>query len=153
MDLMVKMAEKNKISKENNYDSLITNIGSILEKGRQQTYRAVNEILVKTYWEIGRQIVEYEQKGKEKAEYGSSLLNNLSKDLKEKYSKGFSRSNLQYMRLLYLKYQKCQTLSGKLSWSHYVEILGIEDNLERKFYEKQCILDRWSVRFKCLKIS
>ena len=137
------MAEKNKISKENNYDSLITNIGSILEKGRQQAYRAVNEILVKTYWEIGRQIVEYEQKGEERAEYGSALLDSLSRDLKIQYGKGFSKSNVYLMRLIYTKYPKFQTVSGKLSWSHYVEILGIEDNLERKFYEKQCILDRW----------
>lgn len=139
------ISQKNKISKEN-YNNLITDIGSILEKGRQQAYKVVNEILVKTYWEIGRQIVEFEQKGKEKAEYGSSLLNNLSIDLKLRYGKGFSRRNIHDMRRFYLKYQKWQTVSAKLSWSHYVELLGIEDDLERNFYEKQCVSERWSVR-------
>lgn len=140
------VSERNKILKENHYGSLITNIGSILEKRRQQAYKVINEILVKTYWEIGRQIVEFEQEGKEKAEYGSSLLNNLSRDLRLKYGKGFSKSNVYLMRLLYTKYQKFQTPSGKLNWSHYVELLGIEEDLERKFYEKQCISDGWSVR-------
>ncbi|MDB4303387.1 PDDEXK nuclease domain-containing protein, partial [Desulfosarcina sp.] len=106
----------------------------------------INQILVETYWHIGKQIIEYEQKGKGRAEYGAKLLDNLSKDLKQKYGKGFSRSNLQYMRLLYYHYPKCQTLSGKLSWSHYVEFLSIEDDKERKFYEKQCLSERWSVR-------
>ena len=139
-------SKRNKILKGNSYGILINNIGSISEKGRRQAYNVVNEILVKTYWEIGKQIVEYEQKGKEKAEYGSSLLNNLSRDLKLRYSKGFSRSNLQYMRLIYLKYPKCQTLSGKLSWSHYIALLGVEEDSERKFYEKQCISEGWSIR-------
>nr|WP_322681016.1 DUF1016 N-terminal domain-containing protein [Nostoc sp. DedQUE03]MDZ7976448.1 DUF1016 N-terminal domain-containing protein [Nostoc sp. DedQUE03]MDZ8042771.1 DUF1016 N-terminal domain-containing protein [Nostoc sp. DedQUE02] len=65
---------------------------------------------------------------------------------RKNYGKGFSRSNLQYMRLFYLKYENCQTLSGKLSWSHYTELLAISDDLVRSFYEQQCIQDRWSVR-------
>ena len=128
------------------YNLLISDIGRILEEGRKQAIYAVNNILVKTYWEIGKQIVEFEQKGKEKAEYGSELLTSLSKDLKFKHGKGFSRSNLQYMRLFYLKYPKCQTVSGKLGWSHYVELLMIEDDLERSFYEKQCEKENWSIR-------
>lgn len=67
------------------YSSLISSIGTLLEQGRKQAYYAVNQILVKTYWEIGRRIVEYEQEGKEKAEYGSALLDNLSRDLVEKF--------------------------------------------------------------------
>jgi len=101
---------------------------------------------VKTYWDIGKRIVEFEQKGEERANYGAELLKKLAKDLSLKYGKGFSRSNLQYMRLLYIKYPKCQTLSGKLSWSHYVELLGVSDDLARSFYEKQCIRENWSVR-------
>jgi len=129
-----------------NYSALINSIGSLLEQGRRQAYQTVNLIMVRTYWEIGRQIVEYEQKGKEKAEYGSALLDNLSRDLKLQFGKGFSKSNLIYMRLFYIKYPKSETVSHQLSWSHYFELLKIEDNLERSFYEKQCIKDRWSNR-------
>ncbi len=131
---------------KSNYKILINNIGKILEKGRKQVVIAVNNILVNTYWEIGRQIVEFEQKGKEKVEYGSKLFERIAKDLKDRYGKGFSRSNIIYMRLLYLKYPKSQTLSDQLGWSHYIELVSIDDDLERSFYEKQCIKENWSVR-------
>ena len=131
---------------EPEYSSLITNIGSLLEQGRKQAYQSINLILVKTYWEIGKQIVIYEQKGKEKAEYGSSLLNNLSKDLKLRYGKGFSKSNVYLMRMFYLNYPIFQTLSGKLSQSHYAELLSINDDTARQFYENQSLKDNWSVR-------
>lgn len=128
------------------YDALIKRIGFLLEQGRRQAVVAVNKALVRTYWEIGRQVIEYEQEGKERAPYGESLLLKISKDLKALYGKGFSRSNLQYMRLLFLKYPIYQTLSGKLSWSNLVELLSIEGDNERLFYEKQCIDEDWSVR-------
>ena len=128
------------------YFSLIDSIGVLLELGRKQAYRAIDSILVKTYWEIGKQVIEYEQEGREKAEYGSALLDNLSKDLKLRYGKGFSRSNLYLMRKLYLKYPIIQTASGKLSWSHYSELLSIDDDMARQFYEKQSIKENWSVR-------
>lgn len=134
------------LSAKNQYSALISNIGLLLEQGRKQAYQAVNQILVKTYWTIGKQIVEYEQGGKEKAEYGSALLDNLSKDLKLRYGKGFSKSNLVYMRLFYLKYPKSETVSHQLSWSHYFELLKIEDDSERSFYEKQCTAEKWSNR-------
>lgn len=105
-----------------------------------------NTILVETYWKIGERIVEYEQKGGEKAEYGTKLLTRLSKDLRLRHGKGFSKSNVYLMRSLYIKYPKFQTLSGKLSWSHYGELLSITDDLARSFYEKQCIKENWSVR-------
>jgi len=128
------------------YNLLIKNIGRILEEGRREAIRSVNQILVQTYWEIGKQIVEYEQKGKEKAEYGSKLLDTLSKDLKLRYGKGFSRRNILDMRRFYHCYKIRQTVSAKLSWSYYVELLSVEDNLARNFYEKQCINEKWSVR-------
>ena len=131
---------------KNNYNFLISNIGRILEEGRRKAVQSVNQILVQTYWKIGRQIVEYEQEGEERAKYGGNMLSTLSKDLQMKHGKGFSISNLQYMRLLYIKYQNHQTLSGKLSWSHLVELLSIEDDLARGFYEKQCLSEKWSVR-------
>lgn len=115
------------IPNKNNYQGLIKNIGNILETGRQKAYKAIDNILVQTYWDIGRLVVEFEQKGKIKAEYGSQLLLNLSKELKTRYGKGFSRSNLTYMRFLYVKYPKSETLSHELSWSHYFELLKAED--------------------------
>jgi len=135
-----------KLLTQNKYRFLIGNIGEVLEKGRKQAFVAVNNILVETYWEIGRLIVQYEQAGKEKAEYGSKLLDKLAKDLKIRYGKGFSVSNVYIMRQFYIKYPKFQTVSGKLSWSHYVELLGVSDDLVRSFYEQQSIKDRWSVR-------
>jgi len=98
------------------------------------------------YWEIGRQIVEYEQHGNERAEYGSDVLNRLSRDLTDRYGKGFSHSNVAYMRRLYLTYQKSQTLSDFLTWSYYIELLKIDDPLERSFYEKECEQENWGVR-------
>jgi hypothetical protein len=73
-------------------------------------------------------------------------LENLSKDLKILHGKGFSRSNLNYMRLLYAKYPICETLSHKLSWSHYYELLKVEDDLARNFYENQSIIENWTIR-------
>ena len=102
--------------------------------------------MLHAYWEIGKYIIEYEQGGKLKAEYGKALLVNLSKDLSIRYGRGFSRSNLQYMRLLYQYYPICQTLSGKLSWSHYVELVSIDDNLVREFYARQSIMEDWTIR-------
>lgn len=128
------------------YLSLIEDIGSILEQGRQQAYRAINALLVKTYWEIGRRIVEFEQDGKVRAEYGTSLLDSLSKDLKQRYGRGFSRRNVLDMRRFYYHYPNWQTVSAELGWSHYVELLEIEDPLEREFYKRQAINEKWSVR-------
>ncbi len=105
----------------------------------------MNTHITETYWQIGRDIVEFEQEGKVRAEYGKALLTRLSRDLSLRHGKGFSRSNLIYMRLLYLNYSKGQKPSDLLSWSHHVELLRIEDSLERSFYEKQAILEKWSV--------
>ncbi len=134
-----------KLYSQKNYKHLIQEIGSILEKSRKQAYKTINNILVQTYLEIGKRIVEFEQEGKLTAEYGSKLLTNLSKELSA-YGKGFSRSNLTYMRLFYIKYTKSETVSHQLSWSHYFELLKVDDDLARSFYEKQCIKEQWSVR-------
>jgi len=111
-----------KIEKQN-YTELIDKIGSLLQQGRQQAVQSVNTILVQTYWHIGQHIVEFEQGGNERAEYGSQLFERLSKDLTRAYGKGFGRSNLLYMRKLYLSFQISGTLSHLLTWSHYYEIL------------------------------
>ncbi|MBK7099805.1 MAG: DUF1016 family protein [Sphingobacteriales bacterium] len=134
-----------KISKTK-YNELLDNIGSTLQKARENAVRAINNELVKANWEIGQYIVEYEQHGKEKADYGSALLTNLAKDLKIKYGKGFSKSSIYLCRQFYIKYPKFQTVSGKLSWSHYAELLTVSDDLARSFYEKQTIKENWGFR-------
>ncbi len=128
------------------YSDLVDKIGGLLAKGREQAGKAVNTILLQTYWLIGRHIVEFEQGGDVKAEYGSFLFEQLSKDLTRRYGKGFSRSNLLYMRKLYLVFPKSETLSNVLSWSHYFEILRSENDLEISFYTKQAEKENWSVR-------
>lgn len=102
--------------------------------------------MVKTYWLIGQHIVEFEQKGNEKAEYGTQLFERLSKDLTQVYGKGFSRSNLLYMRKFYLVFPISETLSHLLTWSHYFEILKADSELEIRFYRKQTEHERWSIR-------
>ncbi|NQU18236.1 MAG: DUF1016 domain-containing protein [Candidatus Saganbacteria bacterium] len=128
------------------YNKLIDNIDSLLQRAREQAYQQINNVLVKTYWEIGRHIVTYEQKNKQKADYGTELLDKISQDLRKKHGKGFSRSNVFNFRRFYLTYSKIQTVSGFLSWSHIIALISIEDALGRSFYEKECLSCRWSVR-------
>jgi predicted nuclease of restriction endonuclease-like (RecB) superfamily len=138
-------ADKMNISMQK-YSILVDSIGSTLRRARENAIQTINIELVLANWEIGRHIVEFEQEGKEKAEYGSSLLARLAKDLKTKYGKGFSKSNIYLCRQFYIKYPKFQTVSGKLSWSHYAELLTVSDDLARSFYEKQTISENWSFR-------
>lgn len=127
-------------------NKIIEQIKSLLESARQKVAAEVNSTLIMTYWQIGKIIVEDEQKHESRAEYGKQTLKTLSKVLSEEYGKGFSRSNLQNMRQFYLAYPKCQSVTGKLSWTHYCELLLISDEQKRSFYEKECLNARWSVR-------
>ncbi len=133
-------------NKNHKYATLIADIGSLLEQGRRQAYNAVNSILVQTYWEVGKRIVEYEQKGKEKAEYGSALLDKLAGDLTLRYGKGFSRRNVLDMRRFYLNYQNWQTVSAKLSWSHYCLLMRLKGPMAVRFYAIESESNGWSVR-------
>lgn len=108
--------------------------------------QAVYRELLAPYWQIGQHIVEFEQAGQVRAEYGKALIAQLARALSLRHGKGFSRSKLIRIRQFYLCYQKGATLSHQLSWSHFVELLKIDDPLERGFYEKQAIAERWSVR-------
>lgn len=128
------------------YDKLICNIGQLITSARDKVAVEVNTTLLDTYWEIGRYIVEFEQNGNARAEYGKGLLKQLAHDLTLSYGAGFNHFNLVYMRKLYQTFEKSRTLSYKLSWSHYTEILKINDELERDFYIRQCELERWNVR-------
>ena len=126
--------------------SVVREIQSILKTARANVVRQVNSELLDAYWNIGRIIVEYEQTIPDRADYGKQTLKELAKVLTAEFGKGFSRSNLQNMRAFYLTYEKCQTLSGKLTWSHYCELLSISDEDKRSFYEKETINSGWSVR-------
>ncbi|MFT6000647.1 MAG: putative nuclease of restriction endonuclease-like (RecB) superfamily [Neolewinella sp.] len=134
------------VNNNQNYHTLVQKIGDRYAQGRATAVHAVNHELVLTYWEIGRYIVEFEQAGKAKATYGKSLLKQLSIDLQLTLGTGFNLSNLKDMRRFYLHWPKSQTLSGFLSWSHYVEFLKIKNDNARSFYEQQTIIEKWSVR-------
>ena len=128
------------------YNQLLNSIGLTIEQARQNAIKAVNTELGKANWEIGRHIVEYEQHGQERAEYGSELLTKLSKDLRQRYGKGFGRRNILDMRRFYIAYQKWRTVSAKLSWSHYIALIAVSDDTARKFYEKHTLNENLSVR-------
>ncbi len=148
------------------YQKLITDIAGIITYGRNQSIQAIDVIQAQTYWCIGKEIVEYEQGGKTRAEYGDGLITRLSLDMMKRFGKGFSETNLKMMRLFYQSFpirqsvsdksmknevrQIRQTLSDefkpKLSWSHYCELLK-EDNLQaRAFYEIEASENGWSMR-------
>ena len=128
------------------YEALLAQVGEALDRGRHKIASVVGETIVQTYWDIGRQIVEFEQTGQARAKYGTRTLNQLSSDLTARYGKGFSMSNVNKMRQMYLTYPILQTVSAKLSWSHYVELLKLDDPLERSFYEKEALSEHWGVR-------
>ena len=128
------------------YNDMISEIKEILQSARLNVARQVNTELLTAYWNIGRIIVEHEQNSQERAEYGQQTLKELSKVLTKEFGKGFSRSNLQNMRAFYLAYPKCQSVTGKLTWTHYCELLSISDADKRSFYEKEAVNSGWSVR-------
>ena len=133
------------LTTDKGYLALLQNISDTYTQGRIRAVQAVNSHITQTYWQVGRQIVEFEQGGKARAEYGKALISKLAADLSLRHGKGFSRTNLISMRLLYLRYPISQTLSDLLGWSHYVELLKLDDDLERSFYEQQAIHEKWSV--------
>jgi len=127
------------------YQHLLGRISTTYTTGQVQAVKAVNTLITETYWQIGHDIVEFEQEGKARATYGKGLLERLSRDLTLRHGKGFSRSNVKRFRQFYLIFPKGAKASHLLSWSHYVELLKLDDPLERNFYEQQAILEKWSV--------
>ena len=125
---------------------VVHEIGDLLAAARSNVARQVNNELLNTYWNIGRIIAEYEQTVPGRADYGKQTLKELSKALTNEFGKGFSVSNIQFMRRFYQTYQIQQTASVKLSWSHYCELLSISDPNKRSFYEKEAVNSNWSVR-------
>ena len=149
------------------YETLLLDVSRLLEQARQSAGRAVNAVMSSTYWQIGRRIVEQEQKGSNRASYGEELVTNLAKDLTALFGRGFSRTNVFQMRQFFLAYrEKIQTLSGlseaepivqtlsglskgplfPLSWSHYVRLLTVTETQARRYYEDESLRGGWSVR-------
>lgn len=131
-----------------NTENLYNRISKLLKISREKTIRAINTTMVTTYFEIGRLIVEEEQNGKDRATYGKEILKNLSIKLTKEFGKGFSTTNLEQMRKFYKVYGISQTLSEefKLSWSHYLILMRMENSNARQFYEIEAINNNWSMR-------
>lgn len=152
---------------DSRYAGLVKDLSRLLESARRASARAVNVLMTATYWEIGRRIVEYEQKGERRASYGTRLLHRLSADLTNRFGRGFSERNLEQMRKFYMGWQIPQTLSAEsgalleipeipqtpsakspfpLPWSHYVHLLSVRNPLAREFYETEALRGGWSIR-------
>lgn len=127
---------------------LVEKISNLLHIARQNVVRTVNNAMVLTYFEVGRMIVEEEQQGEDRAKYGVQLIKNISARLTSEFGSGFSQRNIEQMRQFYLVYSKAQTVSAefKLSWSHYLKLMRMQEESERRFYEIECIKNNWSLR-------
>ena len=147
---MNKRSEKSLVAGQaSNYRAFLEKVSGLLEQARHQTVKQINTIIIDTYWQVGKLIIEEEQKGKEHAHYGDELITRLSADLSQKYGRGFGKSNLFAMRKFYSLYpaRKFQTLSGKsISWSHLCEIITLKDDSARAFYEVETAKNNWSSR-------
>jgi predicted nuclease of restriction endonuclease-like (RecB) superfamily len=128
------------------FDAAYARIRGILSESRNRAYHAINSVMVLAYWEIGRTIVEVEQQGQERADYGRRLLSELSQRLRSDFGKGFDPSNLSMMRAFYLAYPIFDAVRQELSWTHYRILLRVENPAARSFYEKEAAESRWSIR-------
>ena len=126
--------------------ALLDDIRHLLTGVRQTLVQTVNTAMVQTYWQVGRLIVEHEQQGQARAEYGNQVLAQLAQNLTTEFGQGFDASNLRNMRRFYLAYPIQETLSLKLSWSHYCKLIRIENAPARDWYANECIANHWSVR-------
>ncbi len=134
---------------------LADRIVAVIDQGKQQLAISINQTMKSTYWNVGRHIVEFEQKGNARAKYGSSLLSRLAKILRARVGRGYSHPNLNNMRKFYLMFPILQTsdksvlsifqTSEKLTWSHICELITIDDPLEREFYLNECVAAGWTV--------
>lgn len=125
---------------------LLDNLRELIISGRQKALRAVDVVQVQTCWELGRHIVEFEQGGSGRAEFGARLLPRLAKELTSDFGKGFDASNLRYMRLFYKAFPICDALSHELSWTHYRLLLRVENQKARDWYVTEAAAQNWSTR-------
>lgn len=133
------------INNDNEINSIFDSIKNLVINSRNKVYHTVNTEMLNLYWNIGKIIMEIQQ-GDERASYGDAVLDKLSQKLTNEFGKGFSSRNLRTMRKFYLIYPIWKTVSSKLSWSHYLELIKIDDEQKRKFYLNECINSKWSVR-------
>ena len=149
-----KMTKGHSLQTTPTYDALVSAIEGLVSDARTGLKATMNAIMLQTYWRTGEHIVVYEQNGADRAIYGAGLMRRLAHDLTLRLGRGFAHSNLNYMRKFYLVSQKIQTsgffgkgqTSGFLTWSHYLEILRADDQLEIAFYAKECENSKWCVR-------
>ena len=127
------------------FNTIFNNIKELVVNSRNKVYTTVNAEMLKLYWNIGKIIMEI-QKGDERAKYGESILEKLSEKLTSEFGKGFSKRNLERMRKFYICFPITTTVSSQLSWSHYLELIKIEEKSKRNFYFNECINTKWSVR-------
>jgi len=143
--------KKNKImAKKNipvtNIERLYNQVKQIIEEARNTVYRTANFEMVQSYWRVGQLIIEEEQNGKQRADYGKALLKDLSKRLFNDYGKGFDESNLRHMRAFYAINPIQDALRPELSWTHYRLLLKVEKEIARTFYVTEAIAGNWSTR-------
>lgn len=125
---------------------LLQEIRQVLDNARKQIAYNVNSAMVQAYWQVGKFIVEYEQGGQNRAEYGQMILKSLSERLTADYGNGFTVTNLKYMRKFYLLFPKSHALRDQLTWTHYRILLKVEDEVARNYYLEECIHENWSSR-------
>ncbi len=128
------------------FDGLLGGLREIIAESRRQVLRTVDVVQVRTCWGVGRHIVEFEQGGAVRAEYGARLLPRLAEKLTEEFGAGFDASNLRYMRLFYLVFPNCDALRHELSWTHYRTLLRVEDAAAREWYVNETVAQNWSSR-------
>lgn len=128
------------------YENVYSEIKNAILTARNHVYRATNSAMVQTYWQIGRIIVEHEQGGAERAEYGQGLIKELSRRLTVDFGKGFTETNLRYMRLFYFSFPNRHALRDDLSWTHYRLLIKVENQTARDFYAEECVKSNWSTR-------
>ena len=130
---------------ENEINDIFNNIKELVINSKNKVYQTVNIEMLNLYWNIGKKIIEIQQ-GNNRANYGDEIINKLSQKLTNEFGKGFSKRNLRSMRKFYLMYPIWQAVSAKLSWSHYLELIKVEEEAKRNFYLNECINSKWSVR-------
>lgn len=125
--------------------NLLKEIRHVIDSARNRAMQTVNSLMVQAYWNVGRLIVEAQGSGS-RAEYGDSLIKNISAKLTHEYGKGFTATNLRYMRQFYLVFPNYHSVSDKLSWTHYRHIIKVQNPDAREFYISEAVKGQWSVR-------
>lgn len=142
------MANDQHLTQERNTmdKTLLEDIRGILQQARTQVQQTVNHAMVQAYWHVGKRIVEQEQQGQARAQYGKAQLEALSAKLSQEFGPGFDVTNLRNMRRFYLAFPIRETLSLELTWSHYVRLTRINNEQARQWYLQEAVAQSWSVR-------